>query len=75
VAAAPENTTPENAAPERPRRVQVEVDGPILIEGPVEIHSVGEEPLVVDRFVVAVCTCRRSRRYPLCDGSHRRPTE
>ncbi|MEU9205128.1 CDGSH iron-sulfur domain-containing protein [Streptomyces sp. NPDC048332] len=24
-----------------------------------------------DRFVVAVCTCRRSRSYPWCDTSHR----
>ncbi|MFE9913017.1 CDGSH iron-sulfur domain-containing protein [Streptomyces clavifer] len=27
-----------------------------------------------DRFVVAVCTCRRSRMYPWCDTSHRRRT-
>jgi len=25
-----------------------------------------------DRFVVAICACRRSRRYPFCDTSHRR---
>ncbi|WP_435852545.1 CDGSH iron-sulfur domain-containing protein [Streptomyces sparsogenes] len=25
-----------------------------------------------DRVVVAVCTCRRSGRYPWCDTSHRR---
>ncbi len=25
-----------------------------------------------DRFVVAVCTCRRSKHYPLCDTSHRK---
>lgn len=25
-----------------------------------------------DRFMVAVCTCRRSRSYPWCDTSHRR---
>ena len=53
------------------RRVVVEPAGPVLVEGPVEIHAVGEEPLVVDRFLVAICACRRSRRYPLCDGSHR----
>ncbi|MFF9072622.1 CDGSH iron-sulfur domain-containing protein [Streptomyces sp. NPDC014728] len=27
---------------------------------------------VSDRFVVAVCTCRRSRTLPWCDTSHRR---
>ncbi|MGW7698043.1 CDGSH iron-sulfur domain-containing protein [Kitasatospora sp. NPDC054768] len=25
-----------------------------------------------DRPVVALCACRRSRRYPFCDTSHRR---
>ncbi|MEE4543480.1 CDGSH iron-sulfur domain-containing protein [Streptomyces sp. V4-01] len=25
-----------------------------------------------ERFMVAVCTCRRSRSYPWCDTSHRR---
>lgn len=25
-----------------------------------------------DRFVVAVCACRRSKTYPFCDTSHRR---
>nr|WP_231964599.1 MULTISPECIES: CDGSH iron-sulfur domain-containing protein [unclassified Mycobacterium] len=25
-----------------------------------------------DRFMVAICTCRRSADYPLCDTSHRR---
>ncbi|MFH9613400.1 CDGSH iron-sulfur domain-containing protein [Streptomyces pratensis] len=29
---------------------------------------------VSDRFVVAVCMCRRSRMYPWCDTSHRRRT-
>jgi CDGSH-type Zn-finger protein len=24
-----------------------------------------------DRFMVAICTCRRSKSYPLCDTSHR----
>ena len=47
-------------------------DGPVLVDGPVEL--VGEDGTTVssDRFVVAVCTCRRSKRYPLCDTSHRR---
>ncbi|MFF1920627.1 CDGSH iron-sulfur domain-containing protein [Streptomyces sp. NPDC058221] len=56
---------------DRPRRVAVQRDGPTLIEGPVEV--VGEDGTVStsDRFVVAVCTCRRSRTYPWCDTSHR----
>jgi CDGSH-type Zn-finger protein len=52
--------------------VRVIPDGPVLVDGPVEL--VGEDGTTVssDRFVVAVCTCRRSKRYPLCDTSHRR---
>ncbi|MER6597945.1 CDGSH iron-sulfur domain-containing protein [Streptomyces parvus] len=52
-------------------------EGPILVEGPVEV--VGDDGTTTrsDRFVVAICTCRRSRAYPWCDTSHRRrrPTE
>jgi CDGSH-type Zn-finger protein len=25
-----------------------------------------------DRFMVAICACRKSKTYPLCDTSHRR---
>lgn len=54
------------------RRVTLERGGPALIEGPVEI--VAEDGAVVrsDRFLVALCRCRRSGIYPLCDTSHRR---
>ncbi|MFG2749502.1 CDGSH iron-sulfur domain-containing protein [Streptomyces xanthophaeus] len=57
-------------------------EGPVLVEGPVEI-VLDEDGTCVrsDRFVTAICTCRRSRTYPWCDTSHRprerpvRPTE
>ncbi|WUQ31420.1 CDGSH iron-sulfur domain-containing protein [Streptomyces sp. NBC_00239] len=53
------------------RRVSVDPQGPVLIEGPVEI-VLGDGTIArSDRFVVAVCTCRRSRTYPWCDTSHR----
>ncbi|MGV9881509.1 CDGSH iron-sulfur domain-containing protein [Streptomyces sp. NPDC003006] len=57
---------------ERPRRVTVDPDGPLLVEGPVEV--VGDDGTVFAsrRFAVAICTCRRSRTYPWCDTSHRR---
>ncbi|MFI1188379.1 CDGSH iron-sulfur domain-containing protein [Streptomyces californicus] len=47
-------------------------EGPVLVEGPVEV--VGDDGTTArsDRFVVAICTCRRSRAYPWCDTSHRR---
>ncbi|MFI0960149.1 CDGSH iron-sulfur domain-containing protein [Streptomyces sp. NPDC021080] len=58
--------------PERPRRVRVDPDGPLLVEGPVEVIGDDGSVTVSHRFTVAVCTCRRSRTYPWCDTSHRR---
>jgi CDGSH-type Zn-finger protein len=46
--------------------------GPVLIDGPVEIELADGSVVFSDRFVVALCVCRRSRTYPLCDTSHRR---
>jgi hypothetical protein len=52
------------------RVLRIVPDGPILIEGPVDLlHDGGV--VRSDRFMVAVCTCRRSHTYPLCDTSHR----
>jgi CDGSH-type Zn-finger protein len=52
--------------------MRLERNGPLLVEGPVEVT--GDDGVTVrsDRFAVAVCTCRRSRTYPWCDTSHRR---
>jgi len=44
----------------------------MLVEGPVELELPDGTTVRSDRFVVAVCACRRSRRYPFCDTSHRR---
>jgi CDGSH-type Zn-finger protein len=46
--------------------------GPILIDGPVELVTEDGRVVISDRFVVAVCVCRRSKRYPFCDASHRK---
>ncbi|MEW2114856.1 CDGSH iron-sulfur domain-containing protein [Streptomyces sp. NPDC005474] len=62
---------PNTPLPERPRRIRVQRDGPLLIEGPVEVVGEDGELTVSDRFTVAVCTCRRSREFPWCDTSHR----
>ncbi|MFI0204987.1 CDGSH iron-sulfur domain-containing protein [Streptomyces sp. NPDC085639] len=74
---APEPTpSPVPAVPGRAgadaRRVTLECQGPVLMEGPVEIVLDDGTVARSDRFMVAVCTCRRSRTYPWCDTSHRR---
>jgi CDGSH-type Zn-finger protein len=53
------------------RTVRIVPGGPILIDGPVDIVTDDGSHVRSDRFVVAVCTCRRSKTYPLCDTSHR----
>jgi CDGSH-type Zn-finger protein len=47
-------------------------DGPLLVEGPVELVTDDGTTVQSERFVVAVCTCRKSKRFPLCDTSHRK---
>lgn len=54
-----------------PRRVVVERGGPTLVEGPISLEVDGADPVIIDRFLVAVCSCKRSATYPLCDGTHR----
>ncbi|MFE2583172.1 CDGSH iron-sulfur domain-containing protein [Streptomyces sp. NPDC059378] len=53
------------------RRVTVIPRGPVLVEGPVEFVLADGTIVRSDRFMVAICTCRRSRTYPWCDTSHR----
>ncbi|MGA5563348.1 CDGSH iron-sulfur domain-containing protein [Streptomyces platensis] len=57
--------------PERPRRITLVRNGPLLVEGPVEVVGEDGSVAVSHRFTVAICRCRRSRSYPWCDTSHR----
>lgn len=43
----------------------------MLVEGPVEVLMPDGRLVTSERPVVALCTCRRSRRQPFCDTSHR----
>jgi CDGSH-type Zn-finger protein len=42
-----------------------------MVEGPVRIEMDDGSVVESDRFMVAICTCRRSKSFPLCDTSHR----
>ncbi|MEV0220604.1 CDGSH iron-sulfur domain-containing protein [Streptomyces sp. NPDC050704] len=61
-----------NTSAERPRRITTSRDGPLLLEGPVEVVLEDGTTVSSERFCVALCTCRRSRTYPWCDTSHRK---
>jgi CDGSH-type Zn-finger protein len=54
-----------------PRTVRVVPSGPLMVQGPVRIEMPDGKVVESDRFMVAICTCRRSKDYPLCDTSHR----
>jgi CDGSH-type Zn-finger protein len=54
------------------RTVRIVPNGPVMVEGPVCIEQPDGSVIRSDRFMVAICTCRRSKSYPLCDTSHRR---
>ena len=54
-----------------PRLVRVVPNGPVMVQGPVRIEMPDGRVVESDRFMVAICACRRSKDYPLCDTSHR----
>jgi CDGSH-type Zn-finger protein len=54
------------------RQIVVTDDGPLLVSGPVEVVLPDGRRVRSDRPVTAICVCRRSRRAPFCDTSHRR---
>lgn len=54
-----------------PRVVRVVQNGPVMVQGPVRIEMPDGSVVESDRFMVAICACRRSKNYPLCDTSHR----
>lgn len=54
------------------RVVRVVPAGPVMVQGPVSIELPDGTSVDCDRFMVAICVCKRSKTYPLCDTSHRR---
>ena len=54
-----------------PRMVPTD-EGPLLVFGPVDVVLPDGRRVRSERPVSALCTCRRSRRQPFCDTSHRR---
>ncbi|TQM45861.1 CDGSH iron-sulfur domain-containing protein [Pseudonocardia cypriaca] len=58
--------------PDGTPRILLTDEGPMLVSGPVEIELPDGRRVRSERPVTALCTCRRSRRQPFCDTSHRR---
>ena len=66
MARASDGPSPEAAATITPYR-----DGPLLVRGTFRIEDMHGNEIEVDREVVALCRCGKSRMRPFCDGSHR----
>jgi len=47
-------------------------DGPLLVRGPAVVELPDGGRVALERPVSALCLCRRTRRPPFCDTSHRR---
>lgn len=46
-------------------------DGPFLVRGPVRIEDQEGDLILIEREIVALCRCGKSRTKPLCDGTHK----
>jgi CDGSH-type Zn-finger protein len=46
-------------------------DGPLLVRGPFTLVDQDGNEIAVDREVVALCRCGKSRIKPLCDSTHK----
>jgi CDGSH-type Zn-finger protein len=53
-------------------RIVLTEEGPVLVEGPSEVQLPDGSVVRCERPMNALCACRRSKRYPFCDTSHRR---
>jgi CDGSH-type Zn-finger protein len=77
----PESTNgsrpPETDATVAPAPAGIEVtitpyrDGPLVVRGPVAFRDQDGNEITVNRKVVALCRCGKSRIKPLCDGTHK----
>ncbi len=46
-------------------------DGPLLVRGPISLRGEDGTSIPVDRPVIALCRCGKSRIRPFCDGTHK----
>jgi len=67
----PPEGEPRSAILGRDVRVEGCPGGPLLVRGADTIIAPDGRTFPVERPVVALCRCDRSRRHPWCDGTHK----
>lgn len=56
---------------DEPTRITPYRNGPYLVRGPFTLVDQDGNEIEVNRRVVALCRCGRSRTRPFCDGTHK----
>ncbi len=51
-------------------KIKVLKNGPLLVQGPVDVQDMEGKPLTPPKPNVALCRCGHSANKPFCDGSH-----
>lgn len=51
--------------------VRVLSNGPLMVQGEVEVVDAEGKPLPLSSNTVYLCRCGASGRKPFCDGSHK----
>ena len=55
-----------------PTKIMVRDNGPLRIEGPVELVDMEGKPYgLAGRETIVLCRCGHSQSKPFCDGSHK----
>ena len=45
-------------------------NGPLIVEGPVDLYDTEDNKVTVDKPRIALCRCGASSNKPFCDGTH-----
>jgi len=45
-------------------------NGPLIVEGPVDLFDTEGNPIKLDKTRIALCRCGASSNKPFCDGTH-----
>lgn len=45
-------------------------NGPLIVEGPVELFDTDGNKIMVEKNRIALCRCGASSNKPFCDGTH-----